>query len=134
MPTPNLGFGRRRHQRRTEQTLQVDRQVESAASQRTEQAGRRGNPEEIRRTGGSIVHDQLVNVAMTTKDVLKRLTDNPGKWEDDQRSRKAAKIGKAWMTSPSELGLMMQMREGSSRSSRRGELVMAGIRSLVVSG
>ena len=40
------------------------------------------------------------------------------------RSRKAARIGRAWTTSPSELGLMMQTRAGCNRARRPGDSVM----------
>ena len=60
---------------------------------------------------------------MTSSTASKRTIHHPGKMSSGHRSRKAARMGKAWTTSPSELGLMMQTREGSSRASRRGECV-----------
>ena len=55
---------------------------------------------------------------MSLEHLPKRMIHHPRKVRPGHRSRSADKIGNAQTTSPSELGLMMHTREGSSRASR----------------
>ncbi len=85
----------RRHERRAQESLQVDRQVEAASGQRPEQPRGSAHAERAATTGRSVVDDQLIERSMAFQQFAKRMIDHPRQVSLGQRARSAARIGNA---------------------------------------